>query len=139
MQVETTAIGWLCRPGSSTSAETRPPATSALPKRCWQTYRPCMLSTTAHRLNKNALSEAGANGSARQGLEETARRVHTSTLLLSKGLADSGNDVETGLFFDTIKVQPRLDQAEIRHRAKEIKINLRYFDDGQVSRPAQDL
>ena len=67
-----------------------------------------------------------------QGLEETARRVHTSALLLAKGLADSGNDIETGLFFDTIKVQPRLDQSEIRHRAKEMKINLRYFDEGQV-------
>ena len=58
--------------------------------------------------------------------------MHTSTLLLAKGLSDSGNEVETGLFFDTIKVQPRLDQSEIRHRAKEMKINLRYFDEGQV-------
>jgi len=49
-------------------------------------------------------------------------------LLLAKGLAESGNVVENGLFFDTIKVQPRLDIDEIKHRARELNINLRYFD-----------
>ena len=67
-----------------------------------------------------------------QGLNEIAKRIHTSTLLLARGLSEAGNDVENGLFFDTIKVQPRLDQAEIKHRARELKINLRYFDDDSV-------
>jgi glycine dehydrogenase len=39
-----------------------------------------------------------------KGLEEIARRVHSGTLLLAKGLREEGNDVETKLFFDTIKV-----------------------------------
>ena len=54
------------------------------------------------------------------------------TLLLAKGLTESGNEVENGLFFDTIRVQPRLDMYEIKHRAKEMMINLRYFPDDSV-------
>ena len=67
------------------------------------------------------------------GVIKIAKHVHNGTLLLAKGLQDSGNTVENGLFFDTIKVQPRLDIAEIKHRATEMKINLRYFDDDSVS------
>ena len=67
------------------------------------------------------------------GLIKIARQVHNGTLLLAKGLQDSGNTVENGLFFDTIKVQPRLDIAEIKHRANEMKMNLRYFSDDTVS------
>ena len=62
-----------------------------------------------------------------------ARRVHNSALLLAKGLADAGNKVENGLFFDTIKVSPLIDLVEIRHRAMEMEVNLRYFEDGSVS------
>ena len=62
-----------------------------------------------------------------------ARRVHNSALLLAKGLADAGNKVENGLFFDTIKVNPLIDLHEIRHRAMEMEVNLRYFEDGSVS------
>ena len=67
------------------------------------------------------------------GLTKIAKQVHNGTLLLAKGLQDSGNTVENGMFFDTIKVQPRLDIAEIKHRATEMKMNLRYFDDETVS------
>ena len=67
------------------------------------------------------------------GLTKIAKQVHNGTLLLAKGLQDSGNNVENGLFFDTIKVQPRLDIAEIKHRATEMRINLRYFEDDSVS------
>ncbi len=59
-------------------------------------------------------------------------RVHSATVLLAKGLAESGNEVTNDLFFDTIKVNPRLDQSEIRLRANERKINLRYYEDGAV-------
>ena len=62
-----------------------------------------------------------------------ARRVHNSALLLAKGLAEAGNKVENGLFFDTIKVSPLIDLVEIRHRAMEMEVNLRYFEDGSVS------
>ena len=68
------------------------------------------------------------------GLTKIAKQVHNGTLLLAKGLQDSGNAVENGLFFDTIKVQPRLDIAEIKHRATEMKMNLRYFEDDSVSK-----
>ena len=67
-----------------------------------------------------------------QGLEEIARRIHNATLLLAKGLRDSGNFIENEVFFDTIKVNPRLDVGEIKIRATEKKMNLRYFPDGCV-------
>ena len=66
-------------------------------------------------------------------LAAMARRVHNSALLLAKGLADAGNKVENGLFFDTIKVSPLIDLHEIKHRAMEMEVNLRYFEDGSVS------
>jgi len=67
-----------------------------------------------------------------QGLLDIALRIHNATLLLAKGLKDSGNIIENPLFFDTIKVSPRLDASEIRIRAIEKQINLRYFPDGSV-------
>ena len=67
-----------------------------------------------------------------QGLENIAKKIHNATLLLAKGLRESGNVVENSQFFDTIKVSPRLSASEIRLRAHEVKINLRYFPDGCV-------
>ena len=67
-----------------------------------------------------------------QGLENMARNIHNATLLLAKGLRDSGNTIQNEMFFDTIKVAPRLDLSEIKVRASEMEINLRYFDDGDV-------
>ena len=51
---------------------------------------------------------------------------------MAKGLRESGNDVQTDIFFDTLKVSPRLDITEIKHRANEMKINFRYFQDESV-------
>ena len=45
---------------------------------------------------------------------------------------NSGNEVETEMFFDTIKVSPRLDISEIKIRAAELKMNFRYFADETV-------
>jgi len=67
-----------------------------------------------------------------QGLMDIAVRIHNAALLLAKGLRDSGNIIENELFFDTIKVNPRLDASEIRIRAIEKQMNLRYFPDGCV-------
>merc|ERR1712222_263078 len=67
-----------------------------------------------------------------QGLENMARNIHNATLLLAKGLRDSGNTIQNEMFFDTIKVAPRLDLSEIKVRASEMEINLRYFEDGDV-------
>ena len=67
-----------------------------------------------------------------QGLRDIATRIHNATCLLAKGLRESGNEVQTGYFFDTLKVSPRLDITEIKHRATEMKINFRYFPDETV-------
>ena len=67
-----------------------------------------------------------------QGIRDIATRIHNATLLLAKGLRESGNEVLTQMFFDTIKVSPRLDVSEIKHRATEMQINLRYFPDETV-------
>jgi len=67
-----------------------------------------------------------------QGLENLAKNIHNATLLLAKGLKDSGNTIENPMFFDTLKISPRLNMSEVKIRAQEKKINLRYFDDGCV-------
>ena len=67
-----------------------------------------------------------------QGLETIARKIHNSALLVGKGLSESGNVIENEMFFDTIKINPRLSQQEIKLRAHEMQINLRYFNDGCV-------
>ena len=69
-----------------------------------------------------------------QGLENIAKKIHNATLLLAKGLRESGNVVENEHFFDTIKVSPRLSATEIRLRAHEVNINLRYFPDGCIGK-----
>ncbi len=40
---------------------------------------------------------------------------------------------QSQLYFDTLKIKPQLDISEIRRRAHEAKINIRYFPDGAVS------
>lgn len=50
------------------------------------------------------------------------------------GVKRSGHKVNSEVFFDTVKFLPKNGQAEIKKRAEEKKINLRYFDDGQVNR-----
>jgi hypothetical protein len=50
-----------------------------------------------------------------------------------QGLRDSGNTVQNPLFFDTIKVIPRIRQSEVKLRAVQKKINLRYLPDGSVA------
>merc|ERR1711892_1654723 len=67
-----------------------------------------------------------------QGLEDMARKIHNATLLLAKGLRESGNEIENPMFFDTLKISPRLDMGEIKIRAQEVNINLRYYADGCV-------
>lgn len=67
-----------------------------------------------------------------QGLEDMARKIHNGALILAKGLRESGNTIHNEMFFDTIKVSPRLALSEIKIRASEMKINLRYFPDGDV-------
>ncbi|XP_059163007.1 glycine dehydrogenase (decarboxylating), mitochondrial-like [Physella acuta] len=68
-----------------------------------------------------------------KGLHHFAQKVHHGALLLNEGVKRSGHKVNSEEFFDTVKFLPKNGQAEIKKRAEEKKINLRYFDDGQVS------
>lgn len=67
-----------------------------------------------------------------QGLKDIATKIHNATVLLAKALKDSGNTVQNPLFFDTLKVETRIKQQEVKLRAFQKKINLRYFCDGTV-------
>ncbi|KAK2724230.1 hypothetical protein QYM36_000927 [Artemia franciscana] len=67
-----------------------------------------------------------------KGLQEIASRVHNSTLVLAKGLRDSGNLIMNEVFFDTLKIMPKLGLDEVKNRAELKQINLRYFDNSQI-------
>lgn len=49
------------------------------------------------------------------------------------GLKAGGNTIENEIFFDTLKFKPQMSLNEIKQRAKEKRINLRYYEDGGVS------
>lgn len=70
------------------------------------------------------------------GLKTIASKIHASTLLLADSLQQYGYQLRHRQFFDTIKLgvpdsNPSILQ-QIRHRAAEKRINLRYYDDGDV-------
>ena len=67
-----------------------------------------------------------------EGLQQIARRIHHSTLILAKGLNDSGNVVKNDTVFDTLRIKPRDGAVAVRSRAEAQQINLRYFEDGDV-------
>ena len=86
----------------------------------------------------------------RQGLQNIATKIHTLTCDLAEsktrhfddeklpanivsGLKADGNSINNELFFDTLKVQIQMSLNEIKQRAKEKRINLRYYEDGNVS------
>lgn len=69
-----------------------------------------------------------------QGLREIAGRVHHYALTLHEGLHMAGHQQLNRNFFDTLHVVPHgIEAAEIRERAEQKQINLRYLDDGSVS------
>ena len=53
--------------------------------------------------------------------------------MLAKGLRDEGHEILNPLFYDTLKIKPKVSHQEIRERAIQKEINLRYYDDGCVS------
>ncbi|KAK4876317.1 hypothetical protein RN001_012739 [Aquatica leii] len=67
-----------------------------------------------------------------QGLKDIATKIHNMTLVLAQGLMQDENTLTNDLFFDTIKVMPKASIDEIKHRANEREINLRYYEDGAV-------
>ncbi|KAH9523748.1 hypothetical protein Btru_040821 [Bulinus truncatus] len=68
-----------------------------------------------------------------KGLRHFAQKVHHGALLFAEGVKRGGHTLTSTVFFDTVKFQPKNGHAEIKKRAEEKKINLRYYSDGQVS------
>lgn len=65
------------------------------------------------------------------GLRQIAEKIHFKTVHLADAINESGRHrVLNKIFFDTIKIRVD-DQGQIKERAKQKKINLRYFDDGE--------
>jgi hypothetical protein len=48
------------------------------------------------------------------------------------GLKSGGNQIKNEVFFDTLLIHPKMSLDEIKQRAREKKINLRYYENGQV-------
>ncbi|KAJ3643248.1 hypothetical protein Zmor_025972 [Zophobas morio] len=67
-----------------------------------------------------------------QGLRDIATKIHNLTLVLRHGLQQDGNILTNELFFDTIRVVPKIGTEEVRSRANAKQINLRYFDDEAI-------
>lgn len=44
----------------------------------------------------------------------------------------AGHQIKNQLFFDTLHIQPKTSIDQIKQRASEKRINLRYYDDGTV-------
>ncbi|XP_015115233.1 glycine dehydrogenase (decarboxylating), mitochondrial [Diachasma alloeum] len=67
-----------------------------------------------------------------QGIRDSSTRVHHLTGVLAKGLELSGNKINNEYFFDTITVTPKEPLEVIKKNCEDMKINLRYNDDGTV-------
>lgn len=67
-----------------------------------------------------------------EGLRNIANRVHNATIVLARGLQGSGHTIENECYFDTLKVNATLATSEIRMRAQQKQINLRYYRDDTV-------
>ena len=66
------------------------------------------------------------------GLRRIAERVHRLTGALSESLRDSGHEVLTSSYFDTLRVRPGGSAAGVLERARDARINLRDFGDGTL-------
>ncbi|XP_068205114.1 glycine dehydrogenase (decarboxylating), mitochondrial [Palaemon carinicauda] len=67
-----------------------------------------------------------------EGLKNIANRVHNATIVLARGLQGSGHIIDNECYFDTLKVNATLATSEIRMRAQQKQINLRYYRDDTV-------
>ncbi|OQV14271.1 Glycine dehydrogenase (decarboxylating), mitochondrial [Hypsibius exemplaris] len=70
------------------------------------------------------------------GLQKISAKIHGSALILSECLQQYGYHLRHKTFFDTLKIgipdsNPSI-LTRIRDRCQENKINLRYYDDGDV-------
>ncbi|MEL7832379.1 aminomethyl-transferring glycine dehydrogenase [Fodinibius sp. Rm-B-1B1-1] len=69
-----------------------------------------------------------------KGLRRIAERIHGLAKLMDKGLSKLGFEVANDCYFDTLKVTlaNKEQQDQLRKRARDQKINLRYFGDSAV-------
>ncbi|CAF0849210.1 unnamed protein product [Rotaria sordida] len=68
----------------------------------------------------------------RQGLRNIAIKIHILTCDLAESVKAGGHSIKNEIFFDTLKVKPNMSVDEIKQRAKEKRINLRYYDNGSI-------
>lgn len=66
------------------------------------------------------------------GLKDIAQQIHNSTLVLNEGLKQRGHKLTNNVFFDTLHVTPIEPVSEIKKRAMDKNINLRYFADDTI-------
>ncbi|MDR1499555.1 MAG: aminomethyl-transferring glycine dehydrogenase [Tannerellaceae bacterium] len=68
------------------------------------------------------------------GLRDIARRIHSYAVFLSGKLEELGYRQLNNNFFDTLKIElpPHVSTDALREIAIECRVNLRYFDAGQV-------
>ena len=68
-----------------------------------------------------------------EGLRRIARRLHQQASAFAGALEELGFERRVGLFFDTLRVSSGpLSQVEVLERARQRRINLRTFDNGDV-------
>ena len=68
-----------------------------------------------------------------EGLGAIAQHVHRAASALAEALREAGHEVQTQTFFDTTRVRPSEDTADLLERARtQHRINLRDFADGTV-------
>ncbi|MDR0542533.1 MAG: glycine dehydrogenase (aminomethyl-transferring), partial [Dysgonamonadaceae bacterium] len=69
-----------------------------------------------------------------EGLRNMAERIHSYAVILSEELEKLGCRQENRYFFDTLKIRlaPGASQETLRETALECKVNLRYFESGEV-------
>jgi glycine dehydrogenase len=65
-------------------------------------------------------------------LRRIAGRVHRLAAILAKGLAKQGHSIVHEHYFDTIRVTPAVPASDIRAACEAQKLNIRYFDNGDV-------
>ncbi|GHT75775.1 glycine dehydrogenase (decarboxylating) [Bacteroidia bacterium] len=68
------------------------------------------------------------------GLKNIAERIHIHTSTLADGLEKLGYVQENDYFFDTLKIRlaPNASMDKLQETAEDCKVNLRYFETGEI-------
>ncbi|MGE0491123.1 MAG: aminomethyl-transferring glycine dehydrogenase [Vulcanimicrobiota bacterium] len=68
-----------------------------------------------------------------EGMRAIADYIHQAAATLAAGLEKAGHKIVHDRFFDTVRVALKgLSTDQLRSRAEEARLNLRYFDNGEV-------